>query len=396
MTLFPLNTIARLLRSPWLIMLGMASGVCLGIYAPDFSRQIEPLGEIYLTLLTMCVIPIMMSAVISSFGRLLSSRQAAGYLRAIALVFCVGILLATAVGLTIGILGQPGTGISQETKAILGSVLLEAERQAGDAHATVSTETNWISFAKMMIPANIFGALSEGKNLQILFFSLVFGLAVGTVSSEHREQFLNLTEVVFKAFERLIGLAMYVLPFALVGMIAGQIAGTGSAILFAMGRYIIVMHLAILSLLIAAGSITAWAGKKSFISVFRELYEPLFVAFGTRSGYAAIPSMLSALRNNFCLPLDSINLVIPLSIVICRYSLLLVFTIGSIFIAELYDITLETHHYIIIFGGGCPGDAGRSRGARHCFPGHDIYCPGTFAAACRRGNYSVAYSQLYH
>jgi proton glutamate symport protein len=99
----------------------------------------------------------------------------------------------------------------------------------------------------------------------------------------------------------------------------------------------------------------AWAGRKPFFQTYSELREPLVVAFGTRNSYAAMPSMLDALRENFRLPPDIINLVVPLSIVICRYSMILVFTIGAVFVAQLYDISLGASQLTIIFGGAILG-----------------------------------------
>jgi proton glutamate symport protein len=133
-------------------------------------------------------------------------------------------------------------------------------------------------------------------------------------------------------------------------MIAGQVAGAGVGILLAMGRYVVVVHLAVLVLLIAGGLLISWVGRKPFFSTFSDLREPLVVAFATRNSYAAMPSMLNSLRHHFNLPPESINLVVPLSVVICRYSMILVFTIGSVFVAQLYNAPLGGEQLGIIFG----------------------------------------------
>ncbi|WP_306548804.1 dicarboxylate/amino acid:cation symporter [Desulfobulbus sp.] len=343
--------VASLLRSSWSILFGVGAGIVLGMVNPKLSVQIAPIGDLYLTLLTMCVIPIMITAVVSSFGRLLSSPEAAKYLKRIGVVFTCGIIAVTAVGMVVALIGSPGAGLGAEMRAALGAVLLQADKTSATTTALLPATTGWAEFMKMLIPANIFGALSEGKNLQILFFSLVFGLAMGLVPSESRSQFLDLTEVVFKAFEKLIGIAMYFLPFGLFSMIAGQVAGTGVEILLAMGRYVVIVHVAVVLLLMGGGLIISKVSRKSFFKTFSELREPLMVAFGTRNSYAAMPSMLNTLHHNYRLPPDIINLVVPLSVVICRYSMILVFTIGAVFVAQLYGIPLGIPQLGIIFGG---------------------------------------------
>jgi proton glutamate symport protein len=344
--------LGRLLRSPWAILLGMAGGITLGITDRGLAMQVAPMGDLYMNLLTMCVLPIMGTAVVSSLGRLLSSSESARYLKRIGVVFTCGIILATAVGLGVALIGKPGAGLNQETRGNIGRILMQAE-----ANSALSSPiaTGLAEFLQMVIPTNIFGALSQGKNLQILFFSLVFGLAIGLIPSDNREQFLDLTEVAFNAFVKVIGMAMYVLPFGLFSMIAGQVATGGVGVLMAMGRYVVMVHVAFFILMIAGGLVISWAARKSFLQAFSELREPLVVAFGTRSSYAALPSMLEALRENFRMPPEIVNLVVPLSVVVCRYSMLLVFTIGAVFVAELYNIPVGAPQIGIIFGGAMLG-----------------------------------------
>lgn len=343
------------LRSPWVILLGMGGGVVLGMSNRSLAIQVAPMGDLYMNLLTMCVLPIMGTAVVSSLGRLIASSESARYLQRIGVVFALGIILATAIGLGVALIGNPGAGLSLETRGNIGRILMEAEAKAPSSSAVLPVANGLADFMQMVIPTNIFGALSQGKNLQILFFSLVFGLAIGLVPSANRGQFLDLTEVAFNGFVKVIGMAMYFLPFGLFSMIAGQVAAGGVGILMAMGRYVLIVHVAVAVLMIAGGLVIAWAGRKGFLQTFSELREPLVVAFGTRSSYAALPSMLESLRGNFRLPADIVNLVVPLSVVVCRYSMLLVFTIGAVFVAQLYDIPMGASQIGIIFGGAMVG-----------------------------------------
>lgn len=341
----------KMLKSPWFVMVGLLAGIFLGVMNPVLSLRLSPFGDLYLKFLTMCVIPIMISAVISSFGRLLASKETSAYLKRIGVVFCCGFFLAAAIGLMAALIGNPGEGLSPETRAVIGKVLMNAERAAKTASPDAITASNGFrGFMEMLIPANIFGALSAGKNLQILFFSLVFGFAVGLIPSSSRDHFLDLTEVVFKAFEKVISMAMYLLPVGLLCMIAGQVAGAGIDILMAMSRFVVIVHAAILLLIVIAGIIIAVSSRKSFIRAFSDLKEPIIIAFGTRNSYAAMPSVLESMNTKFHLHSDIANLVVPLSVVLCRYSMIMIFTIGSVFMAQLYGTPLDTPKLAAIFG----------------------------------------------
>ena len=341
----------KALKSPWFVMAGLMAGILFGITSNQISMRLAPFGDIYLKFLTMCVIPIMISAVISSFGRLLASDETSDYLKKIGVVFLSGLVLTAITGLAAALIGNPGDGLDPETRKVIGNVLMQAEKVSVHSSVDPSLSSQGLKgFMEMLIPSNIFGALSSGKNLQILFFSLVFGFAIGMIPSSSRDHFLDLTEVVFKAFEKVISIAMYLLPLGLMCMIASQVASAGVDILIAMSRFVIIIHAAIFILLLMAGAIISFSTKKSFFRAFADLREPIIIAFGTRNSYATMPSMFDSLHRNFQTHTDIANLVVPLSIVLCRYSMIIVFSVGSVFMAQLYAVPLEAGRLAAILG----------------------------------------------
>ncbi|KJS00315.1 MAG: hypothetical protein VR68_07215 [Peptococcaceae bacterium BRH_c4a] len=336
-----------LLKNPWVIILGMAAGIMTGMFNKNLALKLAPIGDAYLSFLSMCVIPIMATAVITSFGRLFRAREASFFLRRIIVVFLLGLLITSSIGMFAAVAGKPGQ-LEPHSLDKLGKVLIQFERD-NPGNNTVGKESfGFYEFLKMIIPANIFNALYEGKNLQILFFSIVLGLSLGILPSEKADQMLDFTEVVFKAFEKAIVLAMYVLPLGLFCMLAGQIAQAGMDILKAMTKFVVIIHITGLALVLLGFAVISAASKKPFIQTLRDLREPLIIAFGTRNSYAAMPAVFDTLRDNFSLNQNLINLVVPLSIVICRYSMVVVFTIGAVFMAQLYNMQLGIDQYFFI------------------------------------------------
>ncbi|MHB8916480.1 MAG: dicarboxylate/amino acid:cation symporter [Desulfocucumaceae bacterium] len=336
------------LKNPWVIILGMAAGIMTGMFNRNLALKLAPLGDAYLSFLSMCVIPIMATAVITSFGRLFRAREVSFFLRRIIAVFLLGLLITSFIGMFAAVTGKPGQ-LEHQSLDKLGKVLIQYERDNPGNDTGEKQSFGFYQFLKMIIPANIFNALYEGKNLQILFFSIVLGLSLGILPSEKADQLLDFTEVVFKAFEKAIVLAMYVLPLGLFCMLAGQIAQAGIDILKAMTKFVVIIHITGLVLVLLGSAVISAAAKKSFIQTFRDLREPLIIAFGTRNSYATMPSVFDTLRDNFNLNQNLINLVVPLSIVICRYSMVVVFTIGAVFMAQLYSMPLGIEQYMFIF-----------------------------------------------
>lgn len=351
------------LKNPWVVLFGMVSGIITGVCWKSVALAVAPVGEAYLAFLSMCVIPIMMTAIITSFGRLIASKEASEFLKKILLVFLVGLLLVSIVGLMVSLVGNPGKGLDQERLNILGKVLVDLE---GNNSVTQDTQSfsNFSEFLKVLIPANIFKALYDGRNLQILFFSIILGLTVGILPAARSKGLLDITESIFKAFEKAIAMAMLFLPLGLFCMLAGQIARTGIDIMIAMTKFVVLMHLAALLLILLSAALIAFTSRRNYYSTFLALRQPIIIAFGTRNSFATMPAVFDALRDHFKVEQNTIKLIVPLSIVLCRYSMVLTFTIGTIFIAQLYGLPLTISQLAFILlmtilaavaGAGAPG-----------------------------------------
>ena len=356
------------LKNPWVIILGMVGGIMTGLFNKNIALKIAPLGDAFLSFLSMCVIPIMVTAIITSFGRLFRAKEVSSLLRRIMTVFLLGLLITSSIGIFAAVIGQPGL-LEDQSLDKLGQVLIQYEKGNPGENAGGQEPFGLNELLEMIVPANIFNALYEGENLQVLFFSIILGLTLGLLPSEKADQLLDFTEVIFKAFEKIIVLAMYALPLGLFCMLAGQIAQIGIEILKAMTKFIVIIHITGLALVLLGSAVISAAAKKPWLQTCRDLKEPLIIAFGTRNSYATMPSVFDALRDKFGLHQNLINLVVPLSIVICRYSMVMVFTIGAIFMAQLYNLQLGMDQYLFILlvsilaaiaGAGAPSVAALS------------------------------------
>ena len=355
------NGFKRWLRNPWVLLGGIVAGAGTGLLAKNFALSLAGFGQIYLSFLSMLVIPIMVSAVITSVGRLLSSRDAAAYLKQIVIVFVLGLAVTALVGLAAGLIGHPGQGLGLEQRNMLGNVLMSGEVQNAhgqsniQAGQTVPQSENLAGFLNLLIPANVFTALSAGKTLQVLFFAIIFGITVGLVPAAERVQFLNLTEVAFKAFAQAIGMAMYLLPFGLFCLIAAEIARSGLGLILAMTKFVVLIYISVILLVLVVNAIIAVKVGRNYWHVLNALRDPLVMAFGTSNSFAVMPTVLDTLRERFRLSRDMVNLIVPLSIVICRYSMVLLFSAGSLFMVQLYHQQLGFSQLWLIFGASIIG-----------------------------------------
>lgn len=346
------------LLSPWVILGSLIAGTFMGIFLPETARTCAFLGDLYLRLLQMCVLPIMITAIVSSVARLFSSGMSGRMLVRVVGVFCAGLLLASVIGLTVGLLGKPGDNLDQNAKEVVGRLITSFSQQdgqefvpdmelslAGDPH---EPEKSVGGFLNELVPANIFQAMQNGNTLQLLFFSLLFGVALSFISEDLRERLLVNIEGLFEAFILIIGWLMYLLPLGLFFLIANQLACVGLEVLGAMTKYIAWVYGGAILLMIINGVVISLRTQKGFVQSFRLLKQPLLLSFFTRNSYAAMPSAIEVMHEGFNVDKDTTHFVIPLGITLARFGTVMVFSLSAVFLAQLFDVELTFFNCVYI------------------------------------------------
>jgi proton glutamate symport protein len=345
------NVIARTpwIKKPWAVLAFIVTGALFGYFFPDAGRKFSPLARIFIGLMQMCILPIMITAIISSLGRLIKSPGSLRRIKTLLIVFLAGILTASAVGIAAGLLGKPGSGLSQSAKASIGKMLYISEKTtAKTMHESVTPVSDF--FVKM-VPTNVFSALSEGNSLRILIFSLFLGIAIGLVPMPAGDQAIDIMNALFEAFKKIIGWIMYTLPFGLFCIFASIMATTGLDLFRSLVKFIVMIYLAAMLLFILY-QLAIWKYTKVSLSEsFTALRETYILALATANSFIALPSALIAAQKNLKMDEQTSNLIIPLGTVINRQGVVMCFSLTAVFLAQLYDIPLGTEQLIIILIG---------------------------------------------
>lgn len=354
-----MNFIPQLFKTmlnPRTILVSVIIGILIGIYAKNLAAYLAPAGKMYLAFLQMCVIPVLVSAVTSSLANLIRSHGITKSLFQMVLVFSMGLFLISALGIGAGLIGRPGAGLDPQTRAKLGEIVKVSEF-APDLEVSLSgaieenNEPKFQDFFLNLIPKNIFESLVEAKMLSLIFFSIIFGIAMGFTPPHTSAALFNLMESTYRTFQWLIHKAMYILPLGLACLLADQISRLGMGVLIAMTKLILVFYV-IGIIVLGLNTLFIWRrSKQSFYSSVRSLLDPIIVAVGTLSSLATIPSAITALHNRLKFSSDAVNLYLPLGIVLCRYGNVLYFAVATIFIAQLYDSPLNFVGLIIVLMG---------------------------------------------
>ncbi len=327
------------LKSPITILVAIALGVVSGLFLKNFSIKIIPFGSIYLSLLKMTIYPILMLAVITSIGKLFSNPSAKKYILRIIAFSLIFLFAVGAIGIITSLIIKPGKGLSKEAQIVLGKTLNKAEEEQ---KVDVKVERGFFAFLKQLIPENIFQSMEKGASLELLFFSIILGIAVGLLDPQYSKNVLNITEGLFKAFFLIISWILFLLPFGLFSLLAGQIATTGVETFKAMFKFVLVVYIICLLVFILNVLIISLKRKVSFITSIAALKEALLIGFGTQSTFASMPAAIEGLTGDkLKVDKEITNLFIPIGVVINRFSMIIIYTVATIFTAQLYNINLS-------------------------------------------------------
>lgn len=286
----------------WKLAVALVLGVVAGlIFGPDIA-VIQPLGDIFLRLLTMLVMPLVLFTLIAgvasvspkTIGRI-GGKTVAFYLITTAFAMTVGIALA--------LLISPGVGLDLPGGA-------EAEEREAPPLAEVLTN---------IVPDNIFGALSEGQVLSVMFFALVVGVALSFMLDSDDERLAgmgaDLRRLVDSAVELVFILIRGVLQYSPIGvfaLIAVVVGETGTDALLPLLALTGTVYGGILvQILVYVGILALF--RASIGQFFREVREPMLTAFVTRSSGGTLPVSIQAAERlgvrkgvySFTLPLGS-------------------------------------------------------------------------------------------
>jgi proton glutamate symport protein len=349
---------AAMLKHPLVILLSIVVGVGLGIFAKDVAKTLAPIGDLYLFFIQMSVYPILVSAIVSGLARLIKARSASGNLLRMAIVFVACMLIASVFGLLTGLVGEPGSDLDEQARQVLGQLINQSDGNVLEVSLStpsddpVRRQVEFWDFLRMLVPPNIFQALNLGLALQIVFFSIIFGIALGNIRTEASDILINFLLSVLEAFQQLIAWSLYGLPFALVCLIATQIANVGVEIFSAMLRFTALFWI-MGAVLFVISTLVIWlrSGLRNPLHVLRSLCDPIMISFATRSSFAALPASISAMQNDLRFERESVSLMLPLGITIGRYGNIIYFALASLFVIQLYNQPLSAAELAIVVIG---------------------------------------------
>jgi Na+/H+-dicarboxylate symporter len=261
----------------WQRVLGaMAIGVLLGLFWPAATSAIAFIGEIFVRLIRMLVVPIVFISIASGVTALADPRKLGSVGARTVGLFAATTVCAVSIGMIIGLLLEPGKG------AALGSAVPHALGEAKSLHDQLIG----------IVPVNIVEALVAGDMLAIIFFSILFGFGV-ILAGEPGRPMAELLQSAGQVLFQLVRIVMEITPFGVLALIAKAVADNGVAVFTNIGWLAVgVAAGVILQILIVHLPLIAFVARQPVLRFYRTIVDALAVAFSTASSAATLPVAL--------------------------------------------------------------------------------------------------------
>ncbi len=320
------------------VLTAIAAGILLGHYYPQLGASLQPLGDAFIKLVRMVIAPVIFLTVTTGIAGMSDLKKFGRVVGKAFIYFLTFSTLALIVGLIISNVVQPGAGMHINPATLDTKAVTNYAAQAHDASV--------VGFLMNIIPDTIVGAFAKGDILQVLFFSVVFGISLGAAGERGRPvaDFLQaLTTPIF----RMVALLMKFAPIGAFGAMAFTIGkygiGTIANLAFLIGTF---YATSLLFVLVVLGAVARYNGF-SILALIRYIKEELLLVLGTSSSEAALPGLMNKMERAGC-KRSVVGLVIPTGYSFNLDGTNIYMTLAALFIAQATDTPLSLTDQILL------------------------------------------------
>ncbi len=318
------------------IMIGLAAGIFLGWLSPSWGMKIKPMADIFLRMIKMIIAPLIFSTLVIGIAGTGDFKKVGRIgLKAIT-YFTIATTIALLLGLVTVNVFKPGEAIKAAAPPAAGA-------QAGSLAQPRHSVTDFLIH---IVPTSVIDAMARGDILQLVIFSLFFGLAMAAIGEKGKP----LIAVLGSLAETMFRFTDFVMKFAPLGVfaaIAATVGAQGLGVLRGYASLIVCFYGALIVFVFGVLYVVCLIIRVPFLRLFKAIREPFTIAFTTASSEAALPKALEQMERFGC-PRDIVGFVLPTGYSFNLDGATLYLSLASIFVAQVYGIPLDAKTQLVM------------------------------------------------
>ena len=341
----------------WQMLAGFLIGLTAGLIANATSKDAAwvewittymtgPIGQIFLRLLFMLVIPLLFSALVVGIAEMGDIRS----LKRVGLKTLLFTVVVSSIGVAIAILVtnllEPGAGVD---RALAAELLADAREGAGAILSGQAERPQGVAAVLAIIPTNVITAAADNDILAVMFFALIFGIGLLVTDTKPANSLQNAIEGIFHVSMRLISVIIRFAPIAIACFMFNLASVFGWDLLVRLSAYVGVVLLALgLQMFIIYPLVLKLAGAVSPAAFFRNSQEAMVMAFSTASSNATLPTALRVAETRLNLPPRVARFVLTIGATANQNGTAMFEGVTVLFLAQFFGVDLTISQQVIV------------------------------------------------
>lgn len=322
------------------VLIGIVAGILVGHFYPDIGAALKPLGDLFIKLIRMLLAPIIFASVVVGIARMNDLHEAGRVGVKAVLYFEAASTIALLVGLVVVNAIKPGSGMN------IDPTHLDSAAIAGYTHAAHDHTT--LGFLMSIVPNSIVGAFANGEILPIIFFSVLFAIALAKLGPR-TAPLVDMLDMFLQGMFGVVRIVMYVAPVGAFGGMAFTIAKYGLGTLASFGELMLCLYLtSIIFVAVVLGLVMRLCGL-SLWKYLRYIRDEILITFGTASTEAVLPQMLIKMENLGC-SRPVVGMVLPTGYTFNADGTAIYLTMAALFVAQAMNIPMTLLDQLIVLG----------------------------------------------
>ncbi len=322
----------------WRIAVAMLFGVLVGLLGGETAADaVGWIGTLFIRLLKMIIVPLVLTSIVTGVASVGSGAGLGRLFGKTLGYYMLTSLLASIVGLVMVNAIQPGVGadlVSADTEQV----------------PELRTTQSPIEIILDIVPENFIAAAAAADMLPVIFFAIVLGISIASLKPPHGQTLRSVFDAGFEAMMRLTGgIIHYVAPIGVFALITRLMGTTGLGAFRTLGLYALVLVCGLtVHLLITMPLVLRFLGGINPVVHFRNMIEPIVMAFSTSSSGATLPVTINAVENKVGASNRVTSFVLPMGATINMDGTALYECVGVLFIAQVMNVPLGLEQQILV------------------------------------------------
>lgn len=323
--------------SQW-ILISMVVGILIGWLAPDFAPNLKPLANIFLRMIKSLIVPLLFSTLVVGIAGHGDDMAKVGKLALRSIIyFEIVTTLALAIGLFAVNLVKPGVGLQ----------IAPDTGGSEEFQALASRTPTFSSVLEHTVPQSFFEAAAQNEVLQIVFFAILFAVALARVEGDSKKTMLDWLQSLSDVMFKFVGIVMAYAPIGIGAAIGVTVGKSGLDVMLNLAKLVGTLYVSLVVFILVVLLPIALLARLDIKRFWQLVKEPWLIAFSTASSEAAFPQAMQAMEK-FGVPRRIVSFVLPTGYSFNLDGSTLYLAIASVFVAQAAGIDMPIGQQLLM------------------------------------------------